>query len=329
VKATVLVTGAGGFIGSHLCKALVSRGCRVVGVDLKYPQAGDGGLPKGLQAVSGDFRKRELMRELLDGVEIIFHLASAHLQVNLPDTEYWDVNVRSLRPLIKMAHQNGVKRFVHVSTVGVYGNLENWPANEKTPCKPQNIYSETKLAGEAEVRNFCRKKDFPFVILRPTWVYGPGCMRTLKLYQALRKGHFMMIGKGQNMRHPIYIQDMLCAFALAMKADNAVGETFVIGGSRAFSTAELVASFCKVFHFAAPKIRLPLVLGKIAISAVEVFFNLAGKAPPVSRRSLEFFSTNNAFDISKAKELLGFFPEFTLEQGLERSRSWLESQYSA
>jgi nucleoside-diphosphate-sugar epimerase len=230
---------------------------------------------------------------------------------------------------METAYQNCVKRFVHVSSVGVYGNIKKWPADEEAPCKPQNIYGETKLAGELAVKKYRDDTGLPVVILRPAWVYGPGCPRTLKIYRALRRGHFIMIGKGDNLRHPLYIQDMLSAFIRAMEADSAVGETFIVGGRHAFSTAELINSFCNVFDLSRPKIRLPMILGKIAVSGVELIFNLAGKNPPVSKRSLEFFQANNSFDIGKAKKILNFSPKFSFEDGLRETQNWLESHDSS
>jgi nucleoside-diphosphate-sugar epimerase len=326
LKKTILVTGAGGFIGGHLCSDLISRGYRVVGIDLKHPQNQSGGKQNGLRAIAGDFRNQGLMKELLDGVDIIFHLAGAHLQINLSDSEYWNVNVHSLAPLLQTAHQNGVKRFVHVSSVSVYGNLKNWLADETTPCKPFSIYGETKLAGEAEVKKFGREKGFPFVILRPAWVYGPGCPRTLKIFRAIRKHRFAMIGGGHNLRHPLYILDMLSSFHLAMESESAEGETFIIGGNGAITTRELIEIFCKVLNLRRPKIRLPMTLGNVIAAACESFFGLIKREPPISKRSLEFFQANNSFNITKAQKLLDFQPKFSFEEGLKDCRAWLESQ---
>jgi len=329
VKLSVLVTGAGGFIGSHLCSDLVSKEYRVIGIDPRYRRNRMHGKQSGFLAVRGDFRNRELMKELLDGVDIIFHLAGAHLEINLPDSEYWSINVHSLRPLMELAHQSGVKRFVHVSSAGVYGNLKHWPADEETPCCPQNIYGQTKLAGETEVKKFREDTGLPAVILRPSWVYGPGCPRTRKIYRALRKGRFAMIGKGDNRRHPLYIRDMLSAFMLAMESNHAVGETFIIGGGQTVTTRELLDSFCRLLELPEIKIKLPMKLGELMASALETVFGMVQKEPPFSRRSLEFFNTTNAFDISKAKQLLGFYPAFTFEQGLKDCRAWLESRFGS
>jgi nucleoside-diphosphate-sugar epimerase len=320
----ILVTGAGGFIGYHLGNYLSDRGHRVTGVDLHYPDNIMKSSGPRFRTVSGDFRDKSLMNELLSGTDIIFHLASAHLQIRLSESEYWDINVHSLRSFLDMARNCGVHRFIHVSSVGAYGNLNVLPANEETECNPQSVYGETKIAGEAEVRKFSDETGFPVVIIRPAWVYGPGCPRTEKLYRTLCKGGFIMIGDGDNMRHPVYIADILDAFGLAMENKSAVGEMFVIGGERAITTNELIDTFCKVFEMKKPKIRIPYTVGAVLATIIESFFSFIKKEPPISRRTLEFFDTNNAFDISKARKMLGFNPRFNFEDGLRQSRGWLE-----
>jgi nucleoside-diphosphate-sugar epimerase len=111
-------------------------------------------------AVTGDFREKERMEELLRGVDVVFHLASAHLQVSLKESEYWDINVHSLPALLELARRSGVQRFVHCSSVGTFGNLSQWPANEESLCRPQSIYGETKLAGEDAVLKFYERPGF-------------------------------------------------------------------------------------------------------------------------------------------------------------------------
>ena len=133
-----------------------------------------------------------------------------------------------------------------------------------------------------------------------------------------------MIGSGDNLRHPIYIKDMLSAFLLAMESESAVGETIIIGGYQTMTTNEIIESFCRVMNFSYPKKKLPLYLGKIIASSLEIAFGFAGKEPPVSKRSLEFFQTNNSFNINKGKRLLGFQPSFSFEEGLKESKPWLE-----
>lgn len=320
----ILVTGAGGFIGYHLANYLSDGGHSVVGVDINYREQAVDGKPPRFTAMSGDFRDRSMMERALEKVDVVFHLASAHLQISLDESEYWDINVHSLRPLLELVQKSGVKRFIHVSSVGVYGNLKSWPANEENECIPQSIYGETKIAGEAEVKKFSYETGFPAVVIRPAWVYGPGCPRTLKIYSTLKKRRFIMIGKGKNLRHPVYIKDMMEAFRLAMEKDKAIGQIFIIGGEKAITTNELVNAFSSTLNIAGPVIRIPYGLGKVIAIIAEKVFGIIKKEPPISTRSLEFFNTNNAFDIRKAKEMLDFQPKFTFKDGLKDCLQWLE-----
>ncbi|MFO7964777.1 MAG: NAD(P)-dependent oxidoreductase [Desulfobacterales bacterium] len=317
-----LVTGSSGFIGRHLSKRLAAEGGNVIGVDLSHESYGRSDCDGRFRKVAADYR--DLEEDMLAGVDVIFHLAGAHLQTSISESEYWDINVHGLRPLLEAAKRNGVNRFVHVSSVGVYGNLKEWPADENSPCTPSNIYGRTKLAGEIEVKHFCEKTHFPIVIVRPAWVYGPGCPRTLKLYRTLRKKRFVMIGDCRNPRHPIYIEDMVDALLLAGLSNTVCGETVVVGGDRALTTAEVLDCFCHTLDLPKPRLKLPMKAGELMATGIESLFALSGKNPPVSRRSLEFFTTCNAFDISKARKMLGFNPSFSFENGVKTMRPWLE-----
>ena len=220
------------------------------------------------------------MEKWLAGVDYVVHLASAHLQINLDNPTYWDINVNCLKSFLSLVQKAGVKRFVHVSSVGVYGKLHELPANEETDCRPQSIYGETKLAGEKEVLAYSRTFGLPVVIIRPAWVYGAYCPRTVKLYRMLTKGRFVMIGDGKNLRHPIYIADMIEAIKLGMGNDDAVGETFLIAGDKAVTTQELISDFCSAMGLRYPKIRLPHWMGCLIANLAEKTFGIIGKEPP-------------------------------------------------
>jgi nucleoside-diphosphate-sugar epimerase len=253
-------------------------------------------------------------------MEVVFHLASAHLKINMDESEYWDINVHSIPQLLEQSYSHGVKKFVHVSSAGVYGNLKTWPADEETACHPQSIYGHTKLAGEKRVCEFFEKTGFPITIIRPTWVYGPTCPRTRKLYKTLHNQTFMMIGTGNNVRHPVYILDLLESFRLVMDSEKGTGEILIIGGEQVLTTREIVKTFCKAFKLKEPFISLPISFGKLIATVVEKTFSFMNQEPPLSRRSLEFYETNNAFDISKAKQAIGYKPKLSFEEGLNDCR---------
>jgi len=317
----ILVTGAGGFIGFDLANYLARSGFHVSGIDIFYPRNEN---LLSFNALKFDFRQADQARMAMKNIDCLIHLASAHLNVHLSHSEYWDINVHSIRALLDSARDSGVKKIIHVSSVGVYGNLDVWPADESTVCKPQSIYGQTKLAGEHEVMKFYRETGLPTVILRPAWVYGERCPRTQKLLKMLRKKHFIMIGEGKNMRHPLYISDFLKIIEQLLKNNHSSGDMFLIAGPEYLTTSELVATICQVFNLDYPRFRIPMLAGKVAALSAEKLFQLIGRESPVSKRTLEFFNTNNAFDISRARSILTFNPQYTFEKGLQKIKLKME-----
>ena len=128
------------------------------------------------------------------GVEVVHHLAAAHLGASVTDAEFERVNVGAVRSLVGTAIDAGVQRFVHCSSVGVFGRIDNPPADEDSPCHPDIAYERSKLAGEQAVIEAVTT-GFPAVIIRPVWVYGPGDARTEKLfaYEAFLKEHLTRV----------------------------------------------------------------------------------------------------------------------------------------
>lgn len=318
-QETVLVTGAGGFIGSNLVDDQLGKGRRVIAFDIDVSRLSHLADHPACVLVEGDVRNSALLAEHVAGADIIFHLASAHLEVSKSDAYFWETNVNAVRNLLKLAVDHGVSRFVHCSSVGVYGPLRDLPADERTPCRPEILYEETKLKGEAVVRDFVESHGLSAVILRPAWVYGPRCPRTLKLFRTLKRRRFLMVGRGDNMRHPIYITDMLQAFELAATRPDIEGQTFVVASDKPVKLQELVDTIIGVQKLDYRPARIPLPVMTPMCWAVERTFQLIGKEPPFSTRSLKFFTESSAFDISKAKDTLRFKPQVPLLNGLSRT----------
>src|SRR5688500_10232989 len=181
----VLITGAGGFIGSHLVDSQLEQRHDVRAVDLHLDLLQPQSANPHLEAICGDITDKNLLKRLADGVEVVYHLASAHLDVSLSDEHYRRVNVGATLSLLEAARQAGVRRFVHCSSVGVIGDVKHPPADETTQCRPANIYERSKLAGERAVLDYAFRTGFPVVVVRPAWVYGPRCPRTAKLFRTI------------------------------------------------------------------------------------------------------------------------------------------------
>ena len=193
-----------------------------------------------LEAVTGDITDEKRVRQWVEGVDVVYHLASAHLDVSLSDEHYRHVNRDATICLLEAALPAGVKRFVHCSSVGVIGDVENPPADESSDCHPTNIYERTKLEGEQAALDFSHRTGFPVVVVRPAWVYGPRCPRTAKLIRTIRKGRFPIFGGGRNLRHPVYISDAIRGLELCAETQSVEGEVFIIAGDNPVRSRELV-----------------------------------------------------------------------------------------
>ncbi len=314
----VVVTGAGGFIGSHLAEDQQRRGRAVTAVDLQTGHLTPRLEAPGLEFIEADFRSPEVV-ERLPGHDLCFHLASLHLETGVDEGRYQEVNVRGTRSLLEACREAGVARFVYCSSVGVYGDVRNPPADEESPCHPDIAYERSKLAAEEAVLEFARNTGYPVVILRPAWVYGPRCPRTLRLFRAIAGGRFVYVGDGSTLRHPIYVDDMVRGFEAAATHPSAVGETFIIAGPRWVTIRELVEAVAGCLEVPAPRMRVPRAPVALALKAMETAFGLLGRRPPIGSRRLKFFSGNTAFRTDKAADLLGFRAVVDLPEGLQRT----------
>lgn len=316
-----LVTGAGGFLGRYLTAALLEQGERVRALDTHVDALGGLAASPRLELVTADVCDPEVQARALRGVQTVFHLAAAHLGVSAGEEEFRRVNVDGSRTLAIASSAAGVRRFVHCSSVGVYGSIPSPPADEDSPCRPELVYERTKLEGEMEVRA-ASEQGLDVVILRPVWIYGPGCGRTEKLLSSIRKGRFLVAGSGEGLRHCISIWDAVDAFLLARDADVESGTVLIVGDRRPVTVRELVDTIAQVVDARPPR-AIPFALFAVIAAGAEAAFRPLGKEPPVSRRTLRFFTGNTAFDVTRARNELGFSARDDLATGLRRTDRWL------
>ncbi len=322
-----VVTGANGFMGLHLVRAQLAQGNRVRAVDRHRERLDDLQADPALEVFQADITDLEAMKAIVLGADVVFHLASAHLAVNLGEEAYWRINRDGARELVRLCGEAGVGRFVHCSTVGVHGEISAPPADETTPCHPDLVYEKSKLAGEQAAQAEALRVGLPLVVIRPVWVYGPGCPRTEKLFRSLRKGTFAFIGSGRGLRHCIHIDDFTHACALSAARPEAVGEVFIIGDAGAVTLREMLGCMAAAAGCREPWLHVPLSLAFPLFAAVEWLFLRLKREPPVSTRTLKFFTNNTAFSIAKARKRLGFEPRFGVAEGMRRT--WAELSKAA
>jgi nucleoside-diphosphate-sugar epimerase len=312
-----VVTGAAGFMGGHLVHALAMRGGQVRAVDVR-PDPGRVRL-RTVRYVCADIRNSAALQPSLEGAGTVYHLASVRLNGSQKRL-CREVNVEAAWGLAESCAAAGVRRMIHVSTVGVYGHVTNPPAREDAPTDLVHVYERTRLEGELAVARSAAATGLELIVLRFPWVYGPGCPHMNRLLGSLKGGRFFYVGEGQNLRHPIYVSDAIEALLLAGSAPSGLaGRTYNIAGPRFMPLSELVDACARAVGVASPRLRLPrevvLGLGHMA----EVAWGAARRAPPLSRRNLLFFEHDNAYDTTAARRDLGFEPRVDLEAGVRHT----------
>ena len=223
---------------------------------------------------------------------------------------------------------NGVRRVVHCSTCGIHGSIEGAPADETYPVRPVGIYEETKAEGERLAFELGAAHGVEVTALRPTPVYGPGDTRLLKLFKLAQRRPLVTIGDGTAGYHLVHIDDLTDAFILAGTTPAAAGQAFLIGGPEIPSLNDILKTLSVMNGHAelGRVLRIPAKPVWLAGWLCETLCRPLGLAPPLHRRRIEFFINNRAYDIGKAKTLLGYAPRVGTEQGLRNTADWYRSQ---
>lgn len=325
----VLITGGTGFIGSRLALRCVGEGESVRVLARRNTPAerenADELTARGIEIVDGSIVDGESVRQACNGgIDVVYHLAAAQHEMNVPDRHFHQVNVEGTRNLLSAAVDAGVERFVHGSTIGVYGAQAAGPVSEDTPLQPDNIYGKSKLEGEKVVRTFFDR--VPIAIARISETYGPGDRRLLKLFRGLAGNRFVMIGPGRNLHHLVYIDDLIDGMRLSASSDEAVGATFVLSGPQAISTREMVAAACRALDRPSPRLGLPLWPLMAAAVVMEGTLRPLGIQPPLHPRRMNFFIKSFAFRGNEARERLGYEPVVDFAEGARRTVEWYRSK---
>lgn len=320
-----LVTGANGFTGSYLVRHLLEKGYEVRALVRKTSNLQTiKDLP--LEIAHADLSNGRPVDDAVRGVDVVFHVAAAYRNENVPKEFFHQVNVEGTRKLLEAAERARVKRFVHCSTVGVQGKIKNPPASEEAPYNPGDYYQQSKLEGEKLALKFFTEHGLAGTVIRPVGIYGPGDTRFLKLFKFIYNGKFRMIGNGKVLYHLTFVKDLVAGIVLAAEKEAALGQVFTIGGNEFVTLNELVAKIAEIYGRPLPTLRIPVWPVWCAGLLCEMICKPLHISPPIYRRRVDFFIKDRAFDISKARRVLGYEPRVPLDEGLRLTAQWYKEQ---
>jgi nucleoside-diphosphate-sugar epimerase len=321
----VLVTGATGFTGGHLARALAARGEQVRAL-VRSRTVASGLSRDGIELAEGDLRDPAAIERAIRGVEVVYHIAAVYRQAGLRAEDYAAVNARAVGDIVRAAARAGATRVVHCSTVGVHGDVEHPPATEDAPLRPGDVYQQTKLDGETAAREAAADTGVEVAIARPSGIYGPGDRRLLKLFRGIARRRFVILGSGRIFYHLTYIDDLVEGFRLCGTVPAAAGRTYILAGPVVTTLDELARIIADGAGVPPPRLHLPVWPFWIAGAACEAVCVPMGIEPPIYRRRVDFFTKSRAFDISRARAELGYAPQVGLRDGVRRTLAWYRAE---
>ena len=306
----VLVTGADGFIGSHLTEMLAGSGLHVRAL-AQYNSFNSWGwldhvnCKNDIEVVCGDVRDPHFCKSICNGVDTVFHLAALiaiPYSYQAPDS-YVDTNIRGTLNICQAARDRGVQRVIHTSTSEVYGSAQYVPIDEKHPLQPQSPYSASKIAADAMAMSFQNAFDLPLTIARPFNTYGPrqsarAVIPTI-ITQIANGKKQIQLGDVSPTRDFNYVEDTCRGFIALAESDKTIGETVNVGSNFEISVGDTLN-----------------LIKNIMASDVEFLVDEQRLRPEKSE-------VNRLWcDNGKIKQLTGFAPQVSLENGLRRTVDW-------
>ena len=319
-----LVTGATGFIGSHLVRSLVEEGRQVRAL---VRRGGDSDALRaiGVDVVQGDIIHPDTLPRALEDVGQVFHCAAL-----VSDWGAWEdfrlANVVGVENVLGAATNAGVQRFIHLSTTDVYG-FPRRPDGEDQPFVYRGWpYGDTKIEGEKVVWRYHRNYGLPVTVIRPANVYGVGSRSfVLEIGQLLKQGEMIRLGRGRPSAGLCSVQNLVTCILLAARTESAVGQAYNVTDDSPVSWSEFIDLLADRTGYEGPRVTLPRRVAYLAGALLEKAGNPArtGSRPLLTRMAVELFTADQSFSIAKARRDLGYRPSGSPAEAMDDMAAWL------
>jgi nucleoside-diphosphate-sugar epimerase len=318
----VLVTGATGFIGQHVVRALQQQG-KMVRMLVRPQSACKVQQTLNTELVTGDLFDLDTLKVALRGVHVVYHLAGQLHIAGVTAAQYQHLHVEGTRSLLNACLGiDSLQAVIHCSTTGVLGPTGCTPATEKSPFNPKTTYEQSKAVGEKLALGFAEQHGLPLTVARPSLVYGPGDLHLLGWYRAIQGGYYRVVGRGDNLLHPIYIDDLVTGLLQLSQVPAALGRVYHIVGPQPVSIEELATAIAHAVGQRLPGWHIPLPVARCIATTLEALPGIHPSRLPLTHSRIDFMVESRAYSGERAETELHFTPNINLETGLQQTVAW-------
>jgi len=316
---TLLVTGATGMLGGAVVRRAVAAGYRVQAmVRPNSDRSPLAGLP--VEYIQADLTDPETLPDALAGADLVVHTA-AQVGDWGPVEKYRAVNVVALEHMLTAAEHHGrLRRWIHISSVGVYPPGHHYGTDESVARDMSGLdgYTQTKAEAEVVVQQHVEQHGLPAVVLRPGFLYGPGERHGLRrMVDKLQAGKMKFIGPGDKLFHNTYVDNLVDAIFLALEKPGIEGQTYNILDARLVTRQEFIHTMADYLGKPHPG-HVPEWLAQLLVRPIERIARLRGRqtTPPLTNNMIRYMTYNLDFSIEKAKRELGYEPKVDFREGI-------------
>ena len=313
-----MVTGAAGFIGRALVERFQELGSEVRGVDLI--EAGDEWHLVADITTPGNWQGHA------EGCDLVIHTAAV-VGMYSSREGYWETNVVAPRHVMDAAIAAGAKRFVHLSSIVVFGFDFEGVVDERSPVRPNGVhYVDTKIASEQVVLEAHAEGEIPCTIVRPGDVYGPGSRPwTVEPIRLLKAQQLILPDGGRGLHSPVYVDDLVDGIVRAATTPEGEGRVFILTGAEQPTIGEFLDHYCRMLGIDPPRTAPRRVVREVA-RAMDLAAKVRGRRSEATAAAIDYFTRRGSYSIARAREVLGYEPAHDLEAGMAKTEEWLRAE---
>jgi len=323
----VFLTGATGFIGSHLVRKMLEEDY-VLSALARSKEKGEKLEKMGIKVIYGDVTDINSLEKIPDDVEAVIHLAAILKFHHIPWKDYYNVNVLGTENILKVCSKRDIEHVIVTSSTEAIGPVKEIPGDENTLPNPVYDYGKSKLLAEKVAMRFHEEENVPVTIIRPTGVYGPGdTYITLSVIRAVKKGRLKKLpGGGNNYLQFGYVEDIVQGYLKILENGmKTIGETYIITSEDYYTYREAFTTIAEILGVEPPKGSMPVWLAKFGIGLIELWNRLRGRDDFVYHVSVvRDMLTNRVYSIEKAKRELGYRPRYNFKEGMKVTIKWFQ-----